>query len=129
MINYSITINNTEYDLPDYTLDIAENLEKVDKTNASSRSLRDKCKGIYALITKLLGEDSTKEIVGEFSKADPNKLNIIYLMIIDAYTRPLDTFESDRRVQAIDDAGITKVMSLIDTLSKLDPDKLSKLTK
>ncbi len=129
MINYNVIINNTEYDLPDYTLDIAEKLENVDRANTSSRSLRDKCKGIYALITQLLGEETTKEIVGDFSKVDPNKLNIIYLRIVDAYNNPLNNFETERRAQTLDDAGFTKIMSVVETLSKLDFDKLNKFTK
>ena len=32
MINYSVIINNTEYELPEYNLDIAEKLENVDRT-------------------------------------------------------------------------------------------------
>lgn len=129
MINYSVIINNTEYDLPEYTLDIAEKLENVDRANTSSRSLRDKCKGIYALITQLLGEETTKEIVGDFSKVDPNKLNIIYLRIVDAYNNPLNNFETERRAQTLDDAGFTKIMGVMETLSKLDFDKLNKFTK
>lgn len=129
MINYSVIINNTEYDLPEYTLDIAEKLENVDRANTSSRSLRDKCKGIYTLITQLLGEEITKEIVGDFSKVDPNKLNIIYLRIVDAYNNPLNNFETERRAQTLDDAGFTKIMGVMETLSKLDFDKLNKFTK
>ena len=129
MINYSIIINDTEYDLPEYNLDIAEKLENVDRTNASSRSLRDKCNGIYTLITQLLGEETTKEIVGDFSKVDPNNLNIIYLRIVDAYNNPLNNFETERRAQTLDDAGFTKIMGVMETLSKLDLDKLNRFTK
>ena len=129
MINYSVIINNTEYELPGYNLDIAEKLENVDRTNASPRSLRDKCKGIYTLITQLLGEETTKEIVGDFSKVDPNNLNIIYLRIVDAYNNPLNNCETERRAQTLDDAGFTKIMGVVETLSKLDLDKLNRFTK
>lgn len=128
MINYMINVDDEDYTLPNYTLDIAEELEKVDKANGSGKALREKCRGIYNLIKKLVGEDVQK-MVGDFASADPNKLNIIYLKIIDAYTRPLDSFETERRAQAIDDAGVSKVMDLIEVLSKLDPDKFNKLTK
>lgn len=129
MINYSVIINNTEYELPEYNLDIAEKLENVDKTNSSSRSLRDKCKGIYTLITQLLGGETTKEIVGDFSKVDPNNLNIIYLRIVDAYNNPLNNFETERRAQTLDDAGFIKIMGVVETLSKLDLDKLNRFAK
>ena len=123
-MEYSIIHNGQAYDLPPYSLKIAEKLEKTELSNGSGKRFKEKCKGMYDLICELLTPDSTKEILGEFLDADPNTINIVYLEIVKQYNKPLDDYRAEKTNESLSDRNIQKLTDMLNAFEKVQNLKL-----
>lgn len=120
MNTYNVVINGTSYELPAYTMLIAEKLEKQEIINASTQKMRDKLKAMYELCEDLLGKQAVKELLGTFTEMDPNTLNIVYLEIIKQYNKPLTDYNTQQTAGKLEDVQIDKITELFKAVSQAD---------
>ena len=119
-MKYSIDYYGESYELPAYTLGIADKLEAQDALNRSNKSLREQCEGMYKTISDIVGTEFCDKAWGSLNNADPNELNIVYLKICAAYTKPLAEYQAEEIKRKIASAGVDNVLSLADKVSKID---------
>jgi hypothetical protein len=118
MANYYITYAGQEYDLPQYTFAIADMIEKQEVINSGNTKFKDKCKSMYDLLSKLLGEDAITNLVGKFTESDPNTINIFYLMVVRAYAKPLEEYNEENATIDLDKYQVDKIVNLVEALDK-----------
>lgn len=121
MENYIVNINNNDYELPNYNIDIMSKIEKIETANVSpNKSTADKLKGMYEFIGDLLGTDVVKEEIGEFAQADPNAINIVYLKIVRTYNKPLKDYNTENINSEFADYDFGKVKEITELYEKVD---------
>ena len=118
MMDYSIVFEGTEYPLPKYSIKIAEDLDAVETVCQSNVKFREKCKKMYDVISKILGKENLVGIVGEFNDVEPNKLNLVYLMLITEYSRPVDEFRADEIHNKLSSMSIDKITQVASAVTK-----------
>lgn len=118
MANYYITYAGQEYDLPQYTFAIADMIEKQEVINSGNAKFKDKCKSMYDLLSKLLGEETLTNLVGKFNDSDPNTINIFYLMVARAYAKPLEEYNEENATIDLDKYQVDKIVNLVEALDK-----------
>lgn len=91
-MNYILEFNNEEVNLPTYSFDILEKMEKADKVFMSeNKTQREKLEYLYKLECELIGDDKLKDLVGgDIKSCDPNAIQVIFILIIRAYDKPID---------------------------------------
>lgn len=126
MKNYELSYGGECVQLPAYNFKIAEKLEKQEAMNLGSSKFRDKCKSMYDIEKELLGDDFVDTMIGKFEDADPNEINIVYMMIVRAYSNPLDEFNNSNLSDKLDSTKIDKMVELINALDKANNLKIKK---
>lgn len=111
-MNYSVEFNGTITELPAYSFKAVEKFEKVDTVCASRVKHREKCKAMYDCITDLIGKPTTLKLVGDFTEADPNAINILYFSIIRAYKKPIDDFNEAETAGVFENESLEKISKL-----------------
>lgn len=118
MRTYSVNFNGEEVKLPKYTFDIANKIEKQEVTNSGTSKFQDKCKSMYSLIESLLGRDRISELIGSFKDSDPNDINILYLLIVQAYSDPVEQFNMESTQKVIDNANLDSLKDFLTVFEK-----------
>lgn len=116
-MTYELNYGGEIVELPAYNFDIADKLEKQETINSGTAKFRDKCKSMYELIRSLTGEEFVSKVIGNFNKADPNEINIVYMKIVRVYSSPLNEYNEDSLNQ-VDYSKIDKVVEIINALDK-----------
>lgn len=119
-MNYSIEINNKTLELKPYTLSVMEKIEKVEKNTNSNVAMRTKIKTMYDFVVEFVGKEETEETIGVMEEVDINTLNITYLSILRAYTKPLEDFEMEQHQESMRALNDTEMAKLGETLSKFE---------
>ena len=119
-MNYTIEINNKTLELPSYTLSVMEKIEKVEKNTNSNVAMRTKIKTMYDFVVEFVGKEETEEVIGVMEEADINTLNITYLSILRAYTKPLEDFEMEQHQESMRALNNTDMAKLGETFSKFE---------
>ena len=125
-MTYKANFEGNIIDLPDYSFNIADKLERQESVNSGNSKLKDKCKSMYDLITDLIGAELTTTLLGKFNESDPNRINILYLSIINAYNKPLQDFSESSVDDKINMEQIDKIVSLVSALEKAQNIKVNK---
>ena len=117
-MTYTMNYNNQLVEVPSYNFSIAEIIEKQEMINGSRSKFKDKCKSMYDTISDIIGMDNTMDTLGKFADADPNRINIVYLSIVNAYNEPLNKFSEEHTFEKLDTQQIDKIVNLINALEK-----------
>lgn len=125
-MTYTANFEGNIIDLPDYSFNIADKLERQESVNSGNGKLKDKCKSMYDLITDLIGTELTTTLLGKFNESDPNRVNILYLSIINAYNKPLQDFSESSVDEKINLEQIDKIVNLVTALEKAQNIKVKK---
>ena len=125
-MTYTANFEGNIIELPDYTFNIADKLERQESVNSGNGKLKDKCKSMYDLITDLIGTELTTTLLRKFNESDPNRINILYLSIINAYNKPLQDFSESSVDDKINMEQIDKIVSLVSALEKAQNIKVNK---
>lgn len=126
-MTYEISLNETNIELPNYSMKIAEKIENVDKQYVSSaKTYIDKIKLIYKFLIDLLGKEEVEEIIGTLEECDPNLVHLCYLRIVRAYNSPITEEEKMLERQSLEDYG--QLHDLVSGINKL-PATTEKITK
>ena len=126
-MEYSFRYGGKTISLPKYSFNIANKLEEQEEINSGNRKFRDKCRTMYDLIKSMIGSEKTLDLLGEFEKGDvdPNEINIIYLLIVRAYSKPLESFNNDEFSDKLREADVDKIVRLIEAVEKANSLKLN----
>lgn len=108
-MEYNITFEGNNYELPPYSLEIAEKIEKI----KSKMTLASRCDAIYRFLRSIFGTEQVKDILGEYAGIDPNRTEILFSAICEAYSEPVSTSNVQRVAQIIKDAQLDKVEAII----------------
>ena len=126
-MKYSIEFKNTDIELPNYTLDIAEALEKADRANMSeAKTYREKTEIVYSTLGNILGKEKVESLVGKLKECDPNDIQILFLTIGNEYNKPVDKFQEQQYEQTLH--KLDGVKDFADKVSKM-PDTVERLNK
>ena len=75
---------------------------------------------MYKTISDIVGAEFCDKAWGSLNNADPNELNIVYLKICAAYTKPLAEYQAEEIKRKIASTGVDNVLNLADKVSKID---------
>lgn len=117
-MNYTLNYGGESFELPPYNLSIADKLEKQEAINTGNGRFRDKCNSMYILITELLGKDTVENLIGKFVDCDPNEINIVYLLITRAYSKPLTEYTQSESFESLENPQIDKLIDLVNAFDK-----------
>lgn len=117
-MNYTLNYGGESFELPPYNLSIADKLEKQEAINTGNGRFRDKCNSMYILITELLGKDTVENLIGKFVDCDPNEINIVYLLITRAYSKPLTEYTQNESFESLENPQIDKLIDLVNAFDK-----------
>ena len=119
-MDYSMTVNGMVIELPKYTFDIAEKIERQEVVNSGTSKFKDKCKSMYVTICSIIGDDKVSETIGAFNETDPNLINIMYLELIKAYNKPIEEFNQNNITDSLQNSGIEDITKLLNSLQNID---------
>ena len=119
-MDYSMTVNGMVIELPKYTFDIAEKIERQEIVNSGTSKFKDKCKSMYSTICSIIGDDKVSETIGAFNETDPNLINIMYLELIKAYNKPIEEFNQNNLTDSLQNSGIEDITKLLNSLQNID---------
>ena len=119
---YSFMFFDNEIVLPEYTFDIADTLEMAEKQRDGASSYKTAMRTSYDAIVKVIGEEKTNEVIGDFKTCDPNKISAFFLQMCDCYNEPIDKLERERFNKKLDGANIDKVVQLADAMRDVTND-------
>lgn len=92
-----VSINNKNYELPTYTMDIAEKLEAMKKAESDYMSdkmtLPDFLRAEFAFVMDVMGEENAVEALSgnDINTIDLHKVSTTTLDIINAYNEPIES--------------------------------------
>lgn len=92
-----VSINNKNYELPTYTMDIAEKLEAMKKSESDYMSdkmtLPDFLRAEFAFVMDVMGEENAVEALSgnDINTIDLHKVSTTTLDIINAYNEPIES--------------------------------------
>ena len=92
-----VSINNKNYELPTYTMDIAEKLEAMKKAESDYMSdkmtLPDFLRTEFAFVMDVMGEENAVEALSgnDINTIDLHKVSTTTLDIINAYNEPIES--------------------------------------
>ena len=115
-MQYYLTLNGRNYDLPKKTVAIMEKLDKAFKVDDLKCSMTQKYQKLLNFIKDIVGEEQTVTIFGsdKLDEIDLAELEIAVLEIQTAYDRPVQEYRSE---------------AFKETMSTIPYDKLSTITK
>lgn len=119
-MEYTVTFNGNSYDLPKYTIAIAEKIERQEQINQGQMKLKDKCKLMYELCEDFIGKDKVVECIGKFNEVDPNELNILYLEIVTTYNKPVENYNNERFEGQLSGMQLDKLMDIATVMSQAE---------
>ena len=125
-MKYLIEFKEREIELPSYTLDIAEKLEKADKANMSERPYREKTEILYSTISNIIGKELVEEYIGKLKECDPNEVQILFLTIGHSYNKPVDDFQDKQAEEMFE--KLEDVKEIAEQMNKV-PDTVTRLKK
>lgn len=127
-MNYILEFNNEEVNLPTYSFDILEKMEKADKVFMSeNKTQREKLEYLYKLECELIGDDKLKDLVGgDIKSCDPNAIQVIFILIIRAYDKPIDDVNAQETEGTMEQLG--QVAEFAEQMNKV-PETVGKVNR
>lgn len=115
---YILNFENQPIELPEYNFDIASNLEKAEASNQGSMPFKDKCKTIYNCLAKIV---NIEELIGKFdNKIDPNRIQILFSEVVNAYNRPIIEQRIREFSETIENSQIDKIKEMVDVAKEMN---------
>lgn len=125
-MQYTIIANGRSYDIPKRTMQIAEKIEEVIKTdNMPNLPVREKFKSVHEFLKEVLGNENTEEILGSgnLEEVDLSEVTLTFRKIVDAYGKPVADFDASKVKNSLNDMPIDKIISLANTVHKMGAGK------
>ena len=124
-MQYTLISNGISYDLPPYTLEISDKMDKINEQNIN-QSVNKKVKYISMIdfIVSLLGEDATVDIIGstDVASVDLQAVAVAYMDICRTYDTPLREARKEESNEAFNSDEMKMVLEILknaDNIEKL----------
>lgn len=115
---YILNFENQSIELPNYNFEIASNLEKADISNQGTLPFKDKCKTLYNCMAKIV---DVEELIGKFdNEIDPNRIQILFAEIVNAYNKPIVEQRTREFSETIENSQIDKIKAMVDVAKELN---------
>lgn len=114
-MDYTIIVNGRSYDLPKKTLDVMEKLDNVLKVDSiKGFTVRQKFEKLHEFIKDLVGAENASEMFGSdnINGIDLSELTLAVKMVCDAYDKPVNDYDIEKRKRAFDSLPIEKIVSI-----------------
>ena len=114
---HTVIVNDRSYELPKKTINIANKLDEVLKTDSiRGLSVREKYQKLHTFTKDVLGEETAKEILGtdNLDEIDLSELTITVRKIVDAYEKPITDYQMEKNREKL--AGLP--VKQMETLAK-----------
>lgn len=118
MYTYSLIVDRKSYNLPPKNIHLVEDMERVANVDSiRGLSTRNKFEEILRFIVDTLGENNAKEVLGSVSvdEVDLSMVTVTFRMIVDAYNKPINDYNSRRNSEVLASIPIDK----LDKVSKM----------
>lgn len=109
---YDFIYNGETYELPKYTLKIADLIEK-----SNGSTLKETIRKKIDAIKELIGEDFVSQEIGNINDCDVNVVNSIFENIKDTYNQVSERAAIDLMNKRMDDLEVDKLASLVDKIN------------
>lgn len=111
---YDFIYNGEAYELPRYTLKIADLIEK-----SNGSTLKEAIRKKIDAIKELIGEDFVSQEIGNINDCDVNVVNSIFENIKDTYNQVSERAAIDLMNKRMDDLEVDKLASLVDKINTI----------
>lgn len=124
-MEYTLQINDREYELPKKTLAVEEKIEKIKRL---SKDIRTATKAKYEnkvnFICDMVGSDNAKEILdtddlGKITEMDLGDIDVAVRNIIDGYERPTREQRVRESMEILGNPMIAQMLSVAEGMDKL----------
>lgn len=109
---YDFIYNGETYELPKYTLKIADLIEK-----SNGSTLKETIRKKIDAIKELIGEDFVLQKIGNINDCDVNVVNSIFENIKDTYNQVSERTAINLMNKRMDDLEVDKLASLVDKIN------------
>ena len=123
-----VSINNKNYELPTYTMAIAEKLESMKKAESDYMSdkmtLPDFLRAEFAFVMDVMGEENAVEALSgnDINTIDLHKVSTVTLDIINAYNEPIETKKEELAMaqlkKQMNKPEVVKLLKLAEDMKK-----------
>lgn len=113
---HTVILNGRSYDLPKKTIGIANKLDEVLKIDSiRGLSLRQKYEKLHVFTKDVLGEKTTREILGtdDLDEIDLSELTITVRKIVDAYEKPIADYQMEKNREKLAGFPMKQIESII----------------
>lgn len=122
-MQYFVTINDVEYELPKKTIAVVEKLDKAAKVDSQKISLKDKFRTVHDCVRDLVGADNAKVILGSdrLEEVDLSEVAIAFQRILNAYDKPLDDYRAeqiDENREKLDRMRLDKIVDVANAVKE-----------
>lgn len=124
-MEYTVELDGNIYDLPKYTLAIADKISVVEKIPNSR--LNDKCKKMYDFIRDLLGKDTTESSLGKYKDIDPNQVTLMFESIVRTYKQPIEDSRAELARERLEGSQIKEITQMLTALNGIDKGTLQSI--
>lgn len=123
-----VSINNKNYELPTYTMSIAEKLEAIKKAESDYMSdkmtLPDFLRAEFAFVMDVMGEENAVEALSgsDINTIDLHKVSTTTLDIINAYNEPIEAKKEELAMaqlkKQMNKPEVVKLLKLAEDMKK-----------
>lgn len=123
-MEYTLQINNREYELPKKTLAVEEKIEKIKKLCKDSKiTTRTQYENKLNFITEMVGEDNAKEIFESndinIAEMDLGEIDAAYRGVLDGFARPDRETVAKENLKVLGNPMIQQMLSIAEGMDKL----------
>ncbi len=115
-MEYTVIINNRNYELPKKTLAVMEKLDDVLKVDSiKGLNVRQKYEKIHEFVKDIFGEEKAAEMLGSdnLSELDTSELALIVIKVNEAYEKPVTDYKQEMTMRRISGLPIEKMNALV----------------
>ena len=124
-MEYTLQINNREYELPKKTLAVEEKIEKIKKLCKDSKvTTRTQYENKLKFITEMVGEDNAKEIfesndISNIAEMDLGEIDATYRGVLDGFARPDREAVAKENLKVLGNPMIQQMLNIAEGMEKL----------
>lgn len=121
-MEYTVFINNRNYELPKKTLDVVSRLDEVLKIDSvNGLSVRQKYEKLYEFMIFLVGREKVMEMFGseDLDEVDLSELTIAVQKVADTYDKYVMEYGLEKSMKTLDKIPFQKLTTLTNTVQSM----------
>ena len=125
-MNYSVIINDQAYELPNKTISVVKDLDRLMKIDSvKGLGIEERYRELYNFEKNLLGEENVKNILGtdNFNDVDLSTVTLTFLKIKDTYEKPVADYKIEKSMSTLNSMQVDKVVNLMNVAKEVPVSK------